>query len=218
MRVETTCPVEIVSMRSVANSTMALRLFNHARERVLAMEGVVKGQSALANAPIAFPYRSERLCGAPRQCFELTVPCVSALKPEHIQFIVTRVRLEGVNADWKSGCGINVEIEPMEPLSDADRLKLASTLSPEARCYAKEYSEAWRCVCGRVSERWEKRCPVCGLTEETAMRCTKDALEQVAREEEHHPIIPIEDAPAPRKPRFALFRRTAAVLHSRNQT
>ena len=198
MRVELGCPVEVMSIVREGDAWRMIA-FNHAHGRVAAIEGILQGLSEPEGRRAACPVRFEPNRAGAGAAFECSFRCGMPLKPEGLQLLITRVRLEGNALDWKSAGGPFAEVDPLALLPPQEREALSRAAGVRAVCRARAYAGAWRCLCAELCAESQARCPECHTRREDAL---------AARPE---PAGAGETAAGEAPPRFGFLRRMPSL-------
>lgn len=224
MRIDLTCPVEVLSWELLhddrAHARAYLHAYNDSDEALVRLEGCVRWIEADSGNYTETSFTMDKMHIAGRSAF--TMPTSSSFVPENVRLLVyfTRVLLSD-GSEWIGSA------ETLGQYADAPVLPghmanaLAAEAGPDAVCCAWERENGeWQCVCGRWNPRDAQSC----------MRCRRDRADTLAR---FHPeaverlspgLGPVDIEPpltemhharrpsAPHKPKKPLVRILTAVL------
>lgn len=164
MKQDLSCPIELqgctLSYREGA-ALASVCLYNLTPRRVASFEAVVKWRSSASGRSVAAPFCAESLRAGGNSRFTVALSTQRVPDADHLDVLFTAVQFEDGGDSWRAGSGPVVEIAPMEPALGENQVMLQAVAGPDAVCYPRQDSQAWRCVCGRVNLNSADACDRC---------------------------------------------------------
>lgn len=163
MKQDLSCPIELQGCTLSYSESAVLAsvcLYNRSARRIASFEAVLKWRSSASGRSIAAPQCVSSLRARGLSPFTVTLSNRQLPDADRMEILFTVVQFD--NGDtWRMGSGDVVEIAPIDPALGDDRIMLSAVAGPDAICYPRQDSHAWRCVCGRVNLNSEDACERC---------------------------------------------------------